>query len=190
MTIPSSKEWLGIFNAALLATTYAYNYEQVNETDLTPEECAAYCYEKLLEYFDSTCAGGVPTPFWDDDTDVDDESPADVQEWYGYVTDPEAPPEELTFVEDAAIWGFTGFLALATWEIGAAPAILFRTIAPRFALAMRRGDLGEVIRILVDGEEAARVDTSGYDAGEVIRVPIVGDPAIETGHDVMIVQVS
>lgn len=131
----------------------------------------------------------TPTPYWDDDTDVDDEAEPELQPWYGTVSDPEAPPGELTFVENAGVWAMTGFLAVATWEIGAAPAILFHTIAPRFVLAMRRGDLGEVIRILVDGEEAARVDTSGYAPDEVIRTPIVGNPELE-GHDVMLVQVS
>jgi len=191
LKIPSDKLWLGIFNAALLSTTYAYNYEQVHETDLTPEECAAYCYEKLLEYFDSAgCSTGVPSPYWDEDSDVDDQLPVDAQPWYGVVSDPEAPPEELDFVENAAIWAFTGFLAIATWEIGAAPAILFHTIAPSFLLATKRGDFGEIIRILVDGEEAATVDTSGYSPGDVIRTPIVANPAIETGHDIMIIQVS
>lgn len=132
----------------------------------------------------------APTPYWDEDTEVDDEMPDDVQPWYGTVSNPEAPPDELDFVENAAIFAFTGFLALATWEIGAAPAILFHTIAPKFVLAMRRGDAGEIIRILVDGEEAARVDTSGVSVGDVVRVPIIADPAITTGHDIAVIQVS
>jgi len=131
----------------------------------------------------------IPSPYWDEDGDVDDSYPADMQPWYGYVTDPELPPGELTFIENAAIWTFTGFLAVATIEIGAAPAILFSTIAPRFVLATRRGDLGEIIRILVDGEESARIDTSGYAPGEVIRTPILADPELSS-HDIMIVQVS
>jgi len=131
----------------------------------------------------------VPAPYWDASEDVDDDLPVDAQPWYGTVSDPEAPPDELDFVENAAIWAMTGFLAVATWEIGAAPAILFHTIAPRFVLATRRGDLGEIIRILVDGEEAARVDTSSASEGDVIRTPIV-PPASDDGHDIMIVQVS
>jgi hypothetical protein len=190
LKIPSSKEWLGIFNAALLATTYAYNYEQLDEADLTPEECAAFCYDKLLEYFASAgCSSGIPTPYWDTDDDVDDEETAETQPWYGTVTNPDDPPSELTFVENASVWAFTGLLALATWEVGFAPALLFRTIAPRFVIATRRGDLGEIIRILVDGEEQARVDTSGYAVGEVIETPILSDPEIEE-HEVLIVQVS
>jgi len=132
----------------------------------------------------------VPTPYWDEDSEVDDQLADDVQPWYGTVSDPEAPPGELDFVENAAIWLMTGFLAVATWEIGAAPAILFHTIAPKFVLATRRGDLGEIIRILVDGEEAARVDTSSAAPGDVIRTSIVADPTVETGHDIMLIQVS
>lgn len=58
LSIPSSKEWLGIFNSALLDATYAYNFEQVNETDLTPEETAEICRQILYAYFDSECSGG------------------------------------------------------------------------------------------------------------------------------------
>lgn len=134
-------------------------------------------------------ADNVPTPFWDEDSEVDDELPDDAQPWYGTVSDPEAPQDELDFVENAAIFAITGFLAIATWEIGAAPAILFHTIAPKFVLAMRRGDAGEIIRILVDGQEAARVDTSASAPGDVIRVPVVANQELD-GHDIAIVQVS
>jgi hypothetical protein len=92
-------------------------------------------------------------------------------------------------VENALIWAFTGFLAVATLEVGAAPAILFRTIAPSFVLAVKRGDIGEVIRILVDGQEAARVDTSSASPGDVINIPVIADPTFDT-HDIALVQVS
>jgi hypothetical protein len=131
----------------------------------------------------------VPTPYWDEDVDVDDEATPALQTWYGYVTDPTAAPNELTFVEQASIWAFTGFLALATIEVGAAPAILFNTIAPSFVLAVRRGDLGEIVRILVDGQDAATIDTSAMTEGEVFYQTVVADPAFET-HDLMLVQVS
>lgn len=146
----------------------------------------------LIDQFNTpTCpTDTIDAPFWDDSEDVDDELPITEQPWYGVVSDPEAPPAELDFVENALIWALTGFLAVATWEIGAAPAILFHTIAPRFVLASRRGDLGEIIRIIVDGEEVARVDTSSASPGDVIETPILTDPTIETGHDIMIVQVS
>jgi len=55
---------------------------------------------------------------------------------------------------------------------------------------MRRGDSAEIYRILVDGADAAQVDTTAYSPGDVVRVPIIADPSVTTGHDIMIVQVS
>lgn len=191
LEIPSSQEWLGVFNFLLLQATYTWAWEQLYDTDLTPAEAAAKCYEIYVKYLTSTGAPSeVEAPYWDTDEDVDDSLPVDAQPWYGTVSDPEAPPAELDFAENALVWVFTGFVALASWEIGFAPAILFHTIAPKFLLASKRGDVGEIIRILVDGQEAARVDTSSYAPGEVIHTPIIADPDITTGHDIMIVQVS
>jgi len=188
LLIPDDVGIVGDITGALLSLTKTYNWEKFGTVE--PEEMAYAMRLMLLAYLDSECgATSVPTPFWDEDTDVDDQEPTATQTWYGTVSDPEAAPAQLDFVENAAVWIFTGFLAVATIEIGAAPAILFNTIAPRFILATKRGDLGEIIRILVDGEEAAQVDTSGYAAGEVIRTPIIGDPEL-TSHQVMIIQVS
>jgi len=58
ITIPNDKLWLGIFNSALLDTTYAYNFTQVNATDLTPEETAEICRQIVWDYFESACGGG------------------------------------------------------------------------------------------------------------------------------------
>jgi len=191
--VPASDEWLGALMGAAEELMNPYNW--YNWGSLTPDEAADKWREIINQAyedsFSDTCGSpGVPTPYWDNSEDVDDSLPADTQPWYGTVSDPEAPPAELDFVENAAIWAMTGFLAIATWEIGAAPAILFHTIAPRFVLATKRGDLGEIIRILVDGEEAARVDTSSAAPGDIIRTPILPDPAITTGHDIAIIQVS
>jgi len=144
----------------------------------------------LKEFIATAIPITVPTPYWDEDTEVDDQAESPVQTWYGSVDDPELPPDELTFTENALIWVMTGFVAAASWEVGFAPAILFHTIAPKFYLAMRRGAIGEVIRILIDGADAVTVDTSSASEGDVINVPIVADPAITTGHDIMLLQVS
>ena len=56
--IPSSKEWLAVFSQALLSVIYSYNYEQVNETDLTPEETAAQAFQIYEAWLSATCAGG------------------------------------------------------------------------------------------------------------------------------------
>lgn len=55
MIIPNDKLWLGIFNAAILLTIKAYNYEQVNTTDLTPDEVAAKCYDIYERYIREEC---------------------------------------------------------------------------------------------------------------------------------------
>jgi hypothetical protein len=47
--------WLGIFNAAILQTINAYNYEQLNDTDLTPDEVAATCYGIYETYLSEEC---------------------------------------------------------------------------------------------------------------------------------------
>jgi len=53
--IPSSREWLGIFNNALLMLSQSYNYEQVHDTDLTPEETAAICMQIYVDYLAGMC---------------------------------------------------------------------------------------------------------------------------------------
>jgi hypothetical protein len=126
----------------------------------------------------------IPTPFWDEAGDLDDQAPAETQEWYGYVTDPEAPADELTFIENATIWAFTGFIAYAG-DIGA--ALFFRTIAKSWVLAWRRGDLGEVIRVIVDGAEYGRIDTTSAAPGSVVQMPVL---AGEGMHDITMIKVS
>jgi hypothetical protein len=168
--IPSSKFWLGIFNSALLETIYAWNWEQVNETDLTPDECAAYCAGVLFEYFSSggDCTTGVPAPYWDSDESADDELPADEQTWYGFTSG--------SFVEDIADWVLTGFIAAST---NLSAAILYKTYVPRMRLAFRTGDWGGLIRITVDGIEAVRVNTMTEIEG-IIEVPLIIDAVSST----------
>lgn len=60
--VPASREWLGLYSDALLELTYAYNYEQVEATDLTPEETAQAAYLQYLTWLDSTCEGGDCPP--------------------------------------------------------------------------------------------------------------------------------
>ena len=177
LEIPSSKEWLGIFNSALLTLVYPWVYEQVYDTDLTPEEVAEKCREIFDKYLISTdTPETMPTPFWDDAVDVDDEAPTDEQTWYGQVSSFLAPIDDLNFEQNAAVWGITGFVAYAA---GIAPAIAFRTVARNFVLAIQREDVGEAIRVVVNGVQETRVDTTPYAAGEIIEVPI----AVETEAD-------
>jgi hypothetical protein len=130
-----------------------------------------------------------PTPFWDDGTDVDDEMPAEEQEWYGMVTNPSAPADELTFVENAVIWIFAGFIALVlspALPAGVAAAVTFRTLATRFTLAFNRGDIVEQFRVIIDAQDYGTVDTSGLAVGEVMEMTIDGLEDLAE-HDILIV---
>lgn len=129
----------------------------------------------------------VGTPFWDDETDVDDESPDDIQPWYGEVTNPTAPAGELDFVESVALWAFTGLIAVATFAVaGIAPAIVFHTTVEKFIILQKRGDVAETIRFVIDGQDAKFVNTAPYAPGEIIETPLL-TPATGGDHTLMII---
>jgi hypothetical protein len=130
-----------------------------------------------------------PAPYWDSDEDVDDEMPAEEQEWYGMVTNPAAPADELTFVENAVIWIITGFIALVlvpALPAGVAAGLAFRTLATRFTLAFRRGDIIEQIRIVIDAKDYGTVDTSTVAEGEIIEIDVNGLDEADF-HDILLV---
>jgi len=189
MQVPANPEWWGLVVGVLLTLVYEENWQQF-EGAITREEAA----EEWLAMLDdalltseqtNTCATTVPTPYWDDSGDLDDEAETETQTWYGYVTDAEAAPSELTFVENALIWVFTGFLAIGVGDL--ALAVTFRTIAPRFVVAMRSNDFVEVIRVIIDGEEVARRETSGVE-GDILNIDVVGDPEVGE-HDLFLIRV-
>ncbi len=188
--IPASDdngEWLALVMGLMMTLAIPENWIQF-EGAIEREEAADRWQEMINDaYADAELAcpiTTVDTPYWDDATDVDDEMEIDEQPWYGKVEDPSVPPDDLTFIEDATIWAFTGLLAVATIpEVGLAPAIAFRTIAPKFVVAIRTGDLGRIIRLFVDGSEAARVEDDG--SGDIVEMPIAADPDIET-HQIYI----
>ena len=131
----------------------------------------------------------VPTPYWDDETDVDDEATPEDQEWYGMVTNPSAPADELTFVENAVIWILSGFIALVlvpALPAGVAAGLAFRTLATRFTLAFNRGDIREQFRVIIDAQDYGTVDTEGLSTGDIIEMNVDG---LETAdfHDILIV---
>ena len=188
LEVPANKEWWGVVVGLLYSLILEWNWQQFEgglDRDVVAERWQTML-EDALDVAETTSAcpaTAIPTPFWDQDTDVDDEAEPEVQAWYGYVSDLEAPTT--TFVEDAAIWTFAGFLAVA----GApAAAIAFTTVAPRFVVAVRRGSLAEIIRLYVDGAEAAEIDTAGFTEGDVLRTPLFGDPELST-HELMLVKV-
>lgn len=126
----------------------------------------------------------VQTPFWDDYEDVDDTAPADTQVWYGEMSDPNAPADELDFVENVLVWGVSGLIAYATGSVGV--ALAFRTFVSKFILIQRAGDVGETIRFVIDNQDAITIDTTGH-AGELIEVPIIGDESLEE-HQLYIIK--
>lgn len=130
-----------------------------------------------------------PAPYWDSDEDVDDEMPAEDQEWYGMVTNPAAPADELTFVENAVIWIFTGFIALVlapALPAGVAAGLAFRTLATRFTLAFRRGDIIEQIRVVIDAKDYGTVNTGDVAVGETMELNINGLDEADF-HDILLV---
>lgn len=184
--IPNDVQWLAVFMGALLPLIYPENWQMYGE--LTPEESAEIMLNVIWDAYanDAGICPSVPTPFWDSETDVEDQSAVADQVWYGSVPDAEAPPAELDFGENVAIWILTGFVAYAG-DIGA--AIFFHTIAKEFVLSWKRGDVGEIFRIIVDSAEYGRVDTTAMAVGDIVDFTVVADPALD-GHDLYIIKVS
>ena len=185
--IPDEPLYRAAFWGAVTELTHGWVWgEDQDLTDEQKDEIALMWIQALLDPNNQQACGNsqIPTPFWDTGDDLDDEATPATESWYGYVDDVDASPETIGFFESVSIWAITGLLAISG-NVGA--AILFNTTAPRFHLAMRAGDVGEIIRILFDAEEKAKIDTSEYTPGEVIRVPIVGDPDLTT-HQLMIIK--
>lgn len=60
---PNNKEWLGVFNSALLEMTNPYNWQQVETSDLTISDAIEIVEGILTEFFDTqTCGGGCLLP--------------------------------------------------------------------------------------------------------------------------------
>jgi len=186
--IPNSPEWIGIVSGALLPMVYKNSWEQ-GELAISPEDASEASFLMLNEFWASGCLPDVPTPYWDDDTSVDDEATPEAQEWYGEVTDALAPADELTFVENVVIWLLTGFVAVAaapTLGGAAAAALFFRTTAVRFVLAFNRGDTDEIIRVVIDSADYGTVNTSDVAVGGIIELPINGLADLPN-HDILII---
>ena len=55
IVVPDNAQWLGLLNAALLMLTERWRYDQVEPTDLTPEETAAIWYDIYVSTLTSDC---------------------------------------------------------------------------------------------------------------------------------------
>lgn len=188
LQIPANAAWWAVYTGLLFTLCEESAWQQF-EGGMTRADAAAAAQaiwdDAMQLALGESCATSVPAPYWDDSENADDELPIDDQVWYGEVTNPEAAPESLTFVENAGIWVITGFIAYSG-AIGA--AITFHTIAPRFVLAWKKGDIGEIFRVVIDANDAAMVDTDDFDT-DIIEVPMTPE-ASELGHDITIVKVA
>ena len=187
--VTSDEEWFALLMGALEPLTHEWAWYKNGE--LTEIEAAQAWQDIIDASYDASltnpCGGtsDVETPFYDDATDVGTNEPADTQTWYGTVTDALAPAAELDFVENVLVWGFTGLLA-----VGVSPgvALAFNTVAKKFVIAQKAGDIPEIIRIVVDGADMPQVDTTGK-SGQIIETACVGNPANDT-HQIYVVKVS
>jgi len=184
-SIPASSAWLALVMGCLYLLTEEDNWQR-NEGGISRQDAAAAAQVIFDSGYLNLCPAGeteIPTPFWEDADETDDQASPEEQIWYGEVTDIDTAPS-LTFFENAAVWTFTGILAVA----GApAAAIAFHTIAPKLVVAIR-SDVGAVIRVWFDDIMQAEV-TSDDAIDDVISVPVYGDPTLE-GHDLYIVDVT
>ena len=180
--------WAQWVLGALEDMVYEDNWYEAG--DMTPAE-AAEAFRQIIEQAPYNLnPSKVPTPFWDDESDVEDEETIEMQPWYGQVSNPEAPAGELDFVESVALWLITGIVAIATFEVGGvAPAMLFHTTVEKFIILQKRGDAAQTIRFVIDGEDATFVNTAPYSPGDIIETPIA-TPVTGGDHTLMIIQTS
>lgn len=185
LNVPANDEWWAITVGVLYSLVLEWNWQQF-EGGLDRDVVAARWQQMLedaLEVAASTDTCGVTsvgTPYWDDVVEADDEASPAEQVWYGEVDDPTVVPTTETFRETLEDWTFAGLLA-----IGGAPgaAVAFLTIAPKFRLAFKQGDVGKIIRVFVDAEQAAEIEQDG--SGAEIEIPVVANPDLET-HQIYI----
>jgi len=118
----------------------------------------------------------APAPYWDDAEDVDDEAPPGDEIWYGEIVSG-------SFVENLENWAIAGFIAAAG---NPAAALYFLTIAPRFRLAFRTGDLGGIVRVFIDAEDYGTVDTSAGSDG-ILTMDIIPTTEADT-HEILLVK--
>lgn len=54
--VPASQQWLAVFNQALLMLTQPGQWEQVNDTDITPDVAAARAYTVYTDWLNGGCS--------------------------------------------------------------------------------------------------------------------------------------
>lgn len=159
--------WAQYVLGALEPLTYEENWYEAGA--MLPEE-ASEAFRLIVQQAPYNFREpSVPTPYWDEAQDVDDEQSILEQVWYGNWVEGE-------FVESIGTFAIAGFLALAGTP---AAAVAFLTVAPKFRLAWRTGDLGGIVRVVVDSADMGTVDTYSVTEG-TIEKDFYGDPEAET----------
>lgn len=170
--VPASQQWLAVFNQALLMLTQPGLWEQVHDTDITPEVAAARAYTVYTDWLNGGCSldcndvlGCLPTYTTDmlragtynidridptDDAIIDARFPSTSRE--GEIL---PPPADCNLDE---MWA--GVLEIATridgngrdfWEIITAQADKIERVAEAIALVPLFGDIvGEGLALLAE----------------------------------------
>lgn len=177
--VPASDEnaeWLALVMGLMMTLTFPENWVQFEDA-IDRDEAAARWQEMIeqayVEAQEGVCGAPVPAPYWDSESDADDEASGETQEWYGEVVEDD-------FRGDISQWLITGFLA-STGNVGA--AIQFHTLASQFRLAWKRGNVGGIVRVFVDSADVGTVDTFA-DTPDIYEQTYVGDPDLEE-HDIL-----
>jgi len=161
---------LGALDQLLLPSTWIGDADAIQEA-----QDRSAVLKDLFGNPTCTSGGAIETPYWDDVADADDETTPEEQTWYGeYVSG--------TFTEVVENWVIAGFIA-SSGNLNA--AIAFLTIAPKFRLAFKTGDIGGIIRIFVDANDYGTIDTNAAEDG-IIYKDIVADPEADT-HQIYVV---
>lgn len=166
--------WAQYILGACRALVYEWNWYEAG--DLTTQE-AADAFDLIVQEAPYNLINpDVPAPYWDDAEDSDDQAPPDTQAWYGDIVSG-------SFVENVENWAIAGFIAAAGQP---AAALYFLTIAPRFRLAWKTGDIGGIVHVFIDAEDYGTVDTSAGSPG-IITMDIIPTAEADT-HSVLLVK--
>lgn len=176
--VPDNDDWLGLLMGAVEALSHEYNYYLWGT--VTPDEAAStwasIVEQAYTEALSGACPADTPSPYWDDAADADSEAPAAEQVWYGEIIGGD-------FHEKIEDWAIAGFIAAAGQP---AAAVYFLTVAPRFRLAWKTGDIGGIVRVFIDAEDYGTVDTSSDSEG-IITMDII--PTTEAdNHSILLVK--
>lgn len=156
LLIPNSTQWLSVFMGALLPLVDPASWQQYGT--LTPQEAADAALNVIWEAYanDVGICAAIEPPYWDSAANVADELPeGEDQPWYGF-------REGDVFIERIADWIIAGFIAYAGRPDA---AVWFLTIAPQFRLAFKTGDIGGIVRVIIDAVEIGRVNTYSASPG-------------------------